>query len=83
MFISWQKLPEEETTPEALAAADRRTEQFLTVLKENMKSKQPVWKVIGVEEAERRQKRRKEIQKQKEAKLKEKEFQESEHILKD
>lgn len=61
IFYPYQKLPEEDTSPEALAAANKRTEQFLMVLQENMKSNKPVWKVMGVEEAERRQKRRKEL----------------------
>lgn len=57
----FQRLPEEDTSPAALAAADKRTEQFLMVLDENMKSKNPVWKVMGIEEVEQRQKRRKEL----------------------
>jgi len=63
-----KKLPEEDTSPEALAAANKRTEQFFKVLQENMKSKKPVWKVMGIDEVEQRQKRIKELQKKREAK---------------
>lgn len=58
-------LPEEDTSPEALAAANKRTEQFLMVLQENMKSSKPVWKVMGAEEVEQRQKRRRALQQKK------------------
>ena len=68
-----QNLPDEESSPEALAAANRRTEQFLTVLDENMKSKKPVWQVMGTEEVEQRQKRRKELLKRRDALLKQRE----------
>lgn len=60
-----KRLPEEDTSPEALAAANKRTEQFLMVLQENMKSSKPVWKVMGAEEVEQRQKRRRALQQKK------------------
>ena len=64
IFI-FKRLPEEDTSPEALAAANKRTEQFLMVLQENMKSSKPVWKVMGAEEVEQRQKRRRALQQKK------------------
>ena len=73
-----QNLPDEESSPEALAAANRRTEQFLTVLDENMKSKKPVWQVMGTEEVEQRQKRRKELLKRRDALLKQRESKDNE-----
>lgn len=73
-----QNLPDEESSPEALAAANRRTEQFLTVLDENMKSKKPVWQVMGTEEVEQRQKRRKELLKRRDALLKQRESNDNE-----
>ena len=73
-----QNLPDEESSPEALAAANRRTEQFLTVLDENMKSKKPVWQVMGTEEVQQRQKRRKELLKRRDALLKQRESKDNE-----
>ena len=73
-----QNLPDEESSPEALAAANRRTEQFLAVLDENMKSKKPVWQVMGTEEVEQRQKRRKELLKRRDALLKQRESNDNE-----
>ncbi|CAH3014357.1 unnamed protein product [Porites evermanni] len=73
-----KNLPDEESSPEALAAANRRTEQFLTVLDENMKSKKPVWQVMGTEEVEQRQKRRKELLKRRDALLKQRESKDNE-----
>ncbi|KAJ7360166.1 hypothetical protein OS493_018156 [Desmophyllum pertusum] len=64
-----KKLPEEATTPEALHAANRRNEQFMMILQENMKSNNPVWKVMGIDEVKQRQERRKELQQKREAKL--------------
>lgn len=61
-----------------MAAANRRTEQFLTVLDENMKSKKPVWQVMGTDEVEKRQKRRKELLKRRDALLKQRESKDDE-----
>lgn len=66
-----KRLPEEDTSSEALAAANKRTEQFLMVLQENMNSSKPVWKVMGAEEVERRQRRRKELMQKRQEKLEE------------
>lgn len=43
----------------------------MMVLKENMNSNNPAWKVMGIEEVQQRQKKRKELQQKREAKLKE------------
>ncbi|RMX50050.1 uncharacterized protein [Pocillopora verrucosa] len=67
-----KKLPDEATSPEALATQDRINEQFFMVLKENMNSSNPAWKVMGLKEVQERQQKRKDQQQKKEAKLKEK-----------
>lgn len=66
-----KKLPAEATSPEALATQDRINEQFFMVLKENMNSSNPAWKVMGLKEVQEKQKR-KDQQQKKEVKLKEK-----------
>lgn len=71
-LIGRQKLPDEATSPEALATQDRINEQFFMVLKENMNSSNPAWKVMGLKEVQERQQKRKDQQQKKEAKLKEK-----------
>ncbi|XP_022790943.1 uncharacterized protein LOC111330371 [Stylophora pistillata] len=67
-----KKLPAEATSPEALATQDRINEQFFMVLKENMNSSNPAWKVMGLKEVEEKQQKRKDQQQKKEVKLKEK-----------
>lgn len=42
------------------------------VLQENMRSKNPAWKVMGIDEVKERQKRRAEYQQKKESKLQDK-----------
>lgn len=66
-------LPGEDTSPDAIAAANRRTEQFFSILDENVKSKKPVWQVMGAEEVEQRQKRKRELLQKRDALLKHKE----------
>lgn len=65
-------MPEEATSREALAAEQRRHEDFIMVLQENMRSKNPAWKVMGIDEVKERQKRRAEYQQKKESKLQDK-----------
>ncbi|KAL9953092.1 hypothetical protein ACROYT_G040452 [Oculina patagonica] len=67
-----KRLPEEATSPEALAAEQRRNEQFIMVLQENMRSNNPAWKVMGIDEVKEKQKKRKELQQNKESKLRDK-----------
>lgn len=46
------------------------------VLKENMNSSNPAWKVMGLKEVEEKQQKRKDQQQKKEVKLKEKQYSE-------
>lgn len=43
------------------------------VLQENMRSNNPAWKVMGIDEVKERQKRRKELQQRKQSTLRDKE----------
>jgi len=65
-------LPEEATSREALAAEQRRHEDFIMVLQENMRSNNPAWKVMGIDEVKERRKKRAEYQQKKESKLRDK-----------
>lgn len=65
-------MPEEATSNEALAAEQRKYEEFMMVLQENMRSNNPAWKVMGIDEVKERRKRRAEYQQRKESKLRDK-----------